>query len=254
MEKNKKSNGCQIRDNSKVLKKLIDKFDDFVLIKRFGDSLYSKLESLPKSGIPLLHVAAYYNSLQCFQYLQKEKQIPLRHLSSQKLLPLHYALYAGSTDVSLYILQEDPEESILHPEENKYFSILFCAVCESNQTVVEELFKNGLKLNDPWNDEELIIKRAIGRHDVDLFKLIWEQRSPIKNDEKNKQTYAMKCAINHEVNILQIVYDKDYDLDKYFVDRSGYHSLISLIAETDARHIFKALLLKIQKSFIFDMY
>ena len=242
-------------NNFERFKALIDQFDDlddFALIKYdFNPELYSNKkdsedpEDIIKSGISLLHVSAYYNSLQCFQYLLKEKQMPLRHLSTRNLLPLHYALYSGSKDVSLYILKEDPEESILHPEKDKEFSLLFCAVLGSDTTVVEELFKNCSKLNDPWNDESRIISKAIGRNYTDLVSLLWKQHNPLNNDEKNTGTYAMKCVINRNVNSLELIYDKNYDLDKFFIDRSGYHNLISLIAETDVRKIFKNFYLKI---------
>lgn len=241
-------------NNFERFKELIDKFDDFndfALINSYKNSLYSKsddddeLETLPTSGISLLHVAAFYNSLQCFQYLQNAKQIPLRQLSSRNLLPLHYALYAGSIDVSLYILKEDPEESILHPEDSKYCSLLYFAVLGSNLTVVEELFKNGLKLSDPWIHEELIITKVIGRYSDDILSFLWSKRIPPTNDENNKGTYAMRCVIHHNVSSLEIIYDKEYDLNKYFTDRTGYHNLISLIAETDPRNIFKEIYLKI---------
>lgn len=102
-----------------------------------------------------------------------------------------------------------------------------------------------MKLSDPWNHEELIITKVVGRYSDDILSFLWSKRIPPTNDENNKRTYAMRCVTDHNVSSLEIIYDKDYDLKKYFTDRSGYNSLISLIAVTDQRNIFKEIYLKI---------
>ena len=50
-----------------------------------------KDSNIPENNITLLHVAAYYDSLECFIFLQTKTNLNLRVESANGLFPLHYA-------------------------------------------------------------------------------------------------------------------------------------------------------------------
>ena len=201
-------------------------------------------ETLPTSDLSLLHVAAYYNSLECFQYLYKEKQLPLRLQSQKGYLPLHYACYNGSTEVALYILNEDPEAPA--NQDKKKLSFLYCAVLGHDKTIVEELLKKGDKLSSPLNDEYTIILKAIGLHNTEILSILF----PLRNKDyesiyhNDRSSYSMAAVLSHDVHALELVYCKE-DLNHTLIIRSKFISLISTITEVDQRHEFKDILLKI---------
>lgn len=89
-----------------------------------------------------------------------------------------------------------------------------------------------------------MIDFLICRFRQQLLSVIWSHHSP--NDQiLSVVTFAMKCVLNINNEALKIIYDKEYDLDKYIIDTTGYHSLISFIAESDVGHHFKDTLLQI---------
>lgn len=78
-------------------------------------------------NVSILHIAAAFNSLNCFKYIVSEKILPLTIATANKYIPLHFSCFFGSVDVSLYILSQDPEESKYHTgiEKNPIFFVQY---------------------------------------------------------------------------------------------------------------------------------
>lgn len=65
--------------------------------------------------------------------------------------------------------------------------------------------------------------------------------------DKTKATAAMKVVIDHNVNALEVICRGEIDITSNFTDRLGFHSLVSLICETDVKKQFKNMLKRILK-------
>mgnify|MGYP001058873192 CR=1 FL=1 len=71
------------------------------------------------------------------------------------------------------------------------------------------------------------------------------QKNPINKLSPYEHNMSMDAVINHDFSLLENIYNKDKDLLPFYYDRTGYHSLISLIMETDVRHLCKNFFIKI---------
>lgn len=141
--------------------------NDFILIDIRFDNIknqpYHKDEynSLPLNNLGIIHLAAYFNSLICFQYLEKELRISLKTPTKDGFIPLYYACHNGSIDVVKYILDRDPEQAKFYVERQKKVSLFMCAIKSQKSEIIEELIKKGYKLSDKMNDEAMIVEMAI---------------------------------------------------------------------------------------------
>ena len=160
-------------------------------------------DRIPITGLTLLHIASRYNSLECFKFIHEDKKIPLKILSENKLIPLQYACFYGSTDVALYILNEDPDECKYHDDEKSIFSVLYCATIGGKIEIMQELFNKGAKLTDSWNDQHMILSKAISQHS-NIFKFLYQNHSPDFSTTPKKPTHTMRAVIEHNLKLFTI--------------------------------------------------
>lgn len=79
--------------------------------------------SLPFEYLTLLHVAAFFDYLEVFVFLES-LGLPLDIKSAALYSPLHYACLSGSLEICTYILKKDPKEAIMLPEVEILFIFL----------------------------------------------------------------------------------------------------------------------------------
>ena len=200
-------------------------------------------DRIPITGLTLLHIASRYNSLECFKFIHEDKKIPLKILSENKLIPLQYACFYGSTDVALYILNEDPDECKYHDDEKSIFSVLYCATIGGKIEIMQELFNKGAQLTDPWNDQYMILNKAIALFN-DIFEFLYPKRSPDFTTPPERPPLAICAIIDHNLKALEIVYNKETDLTYHYTGAKGYRSFIEhILTSRDLR--FKDFLIKI---------
>lgn len=204
-------------------------------------------ENIPTERLNLLHIAAYYDSLECFRYIERTGKLKLRSQSAAGYYPLHYACYSGSNEVALYILSKDPSQAQAHPEGINDLQLLYCATLGSDPEILQALFDNGAKMSDQWNKEEKLIAKGIGLHNRDILSILMKNSTnkPGSRIDATQGTAAMRAVINHNVEALEVLYRGKEDITPCFTDRSGFHSLVSLICETDVRKIFKGIFKRI---------
>ena len=208
-----------------------------------GDPYFSF--RLPLTDLSLLHLAAYFNFIECFRYLYEELHLILRHIGGHNYIPLHYALCAGSVDVSKYILNEDPEESTFHLIGINNFSILYCAAFSTKIELVQEVMKNGASINDPWVNQLELLKYQISIHNNDVFQLFYDQLNP--DMKTNQYLYSLAMTAIHVFNshAVEIIYNEEKCRDLINNDLNLFIKLIFAIAIADREEKFKNFLLKI---------
>jgi hypothetical protein len=83
--------------------------------------------TLPETNISLVHIAAYFDSLDCFLYLE-DKGLSYNQESAASYLPIHYACSNGSYEVVCYIIKKDPNQASVLPAVEWHFA-LSCNNC-----------------------------------------------------------------------------------------------------------------------------
>lgn len=212
---------------------------------RRNDEGREQEDSIPSTGLTLLHIAAYYDSLECFRYLEVQCKLGLRRPSANGFLPLHYACWSGAHEVALYILTKEPSQSTSHPEGINDLHLLYCATIGCDAEILETLFNNGAKMSDPWNNEKKLIEKGIGLHNKAILTLLLKKATQ-KGRDTSQMTVSMKAVIFHNAEALAAIYNGKDDILAHYIDSTGFHSLISLICETDQKNkTFKQVLIKI---------
>ena len=200
--------------------------------------------TLPNDNLTLLHIAAYYNALDCFRYLQLTRKIPLRMKSASSYYPLHYSCLSGSSEISLYILSQDPDQATHIIQGGGQQQVIYCSIIGGNPEILEALFKSGATLNQYIYDQNDYIKKAISLHNIEILKILYKH---YKDDCKQTNKFiplSMKAAKYHDIDSFRLLYRGPQDIIFKSFDGT-YENLIEIICSIDNKHIFKDELLKI---------
>lgn len=206
-----------------------------IRIDIYGGSEGNNESRIPEDGLTLLHVAAYYDSFECFAYLHLERKIPLRQPSSHSFLPLHYACWNGSTEVALYILTNDPTEAQYIVEGANELQLLNCSLIGGDIEIVKELLEKGAKY-----DQQTLINKAICLRRADFLKLIYQN---LQNSRFTSDTpLTVKAVFEHSPESLEIFYNGKEDIISKIPNKPN-QNLISLICDFDHSKKFKNILI-----------
>lgn len=179
-----------------------------------------RTDNLINDRISLLHIAAYYDSLECFCYLSEVKKINLRILSSRSFMPIHYACYNGSREVATYILEKDEEQA-------DYFgnNVLLCfSIQGCSPEILELLFRKGAILRKAKSKMDDPIEKGICTDNYRCCEILMRYAEGYCNDF----TPAMTAA--KMVNPMLVKYLVKSSEDLEFSDRVQ-QSVFTLIFE-----------------------
>ena len=84
-----------------------------------------------------------------------------------------------------------------------FFSLLYCAIFSSKIDIIQELFNKGAKLTDSWNDQHMILSKAISQHS-NIFKFLYQNHSPDFSTTPKKPTHTMRAVIEHNLKLFTI--------------------------------------------------
>ena len=126
---------------------------------------------LPSTELSLLHIAALYDSLDCFIYLHKCANLDLRLMSANSYLPIHYACFNGSYEVLSYIIANDPTQATLVVKELRYQPI-YLATRSGSVDCLRLLLDNGADLSVDENKANQPVQTALQFHSAECLKLL----------------------------------------------------------------------------------
>ena len=201
-----------------------------------------KTDNFKNDEITLLHVAAFYDSLECFCFLEskyktKKNENILRTPSTKSYYPLHYACFNGSREIVAYILSQDPEEaSMILPNIDHHF--LFYTVYGGDPIILTELFKNGADLQEAHNKADDPIGKAISLSQIECLKVLLKYEKGSSNS--NKYTPAMLASKNCHPEALKLLISSEEDIT---YSSGSNESVISLMFHYSNGLIFKDVLL-----------
>lgn len=180
---------------------------------------------IPFESLTLFHVAAYYDSLECFLYLvdflkeynKSEKEI-FSILSAQGYYPLHYALFNKSVEVSLYILYREKWQAGASHEGVVYYP-LSLAVRGGIPEIVEELLKIGSDTITPKQIDQAFLM-ALSTRNYPCLKTLILKRASERPNKNIQETIPMKAAYTLSPDAVSLVLDyEDDSLDKIYYNQ-----------------------------------
>ena len=138
--------------------------------------------------VTLLHAAAFYESLECFVFLHKQKNFNIQLLSVKSFLPLHYACFNNSREIVAYILSEDPEQ-VKIPRDNSLFNF---TILGGDSIILKELFNKGAEIIENSYDDPL--EKSIALDNFELCQIILEH---YKGYKKGTTTALIAAEMNN---------------------------------------------------------
>ena len=160
---------------------------NFQISSYFSDKTQNQQTShIPLKSMSLLHVAAYYDSLETFIYLHNFRNINLNTKTANGYNPLHFACYGNSREVAEYIIQKDPKIcSIETDTEHQY---IYLACCGNAPEILTLLLNHGADLNSRKNKfVDKPIDYAIKAKRIKCLEIL------LKNLKKSENSQMPKC-------------------------------------------------------------
>jgi ankyrin repeat protein len=146
--------------------------------------------TIPRNQLGLMHLAAFYDSLEIFLYLL-DMGFSLELLSPDDFQPIHYAAAGGSIEIATFIC-EHHSPSLTNAPGNPGISALYLAVASSTTDVIELL----LKARAVVTDSPLILSplhRAILNRDAQSLTLLIEYSRHFCRTDERQYSPLMKA-------------------------------------------------------------
>jgi ankyrin repeat protein len=163
--------------------------------------------TLPDTNISLLHIAAYFDSLDCFLYLE-DKGLSYDQESAASYLPIHYACSNGSYEVVCYIIKKDPRQAGILPAVEWHLPYL--ATIAGDPEILGLLLQNGADLSLPQNIDNQPVSQAIRRRNVECLRLLLKYKLRTARDISDHST-LMHAIANNEMEAIPLLLDSGED-------------------------------------------
>lgn len=158
---------------------------------------------LPLNSLSLMHVAAFFDSLETFVFLEKDCKLPISILSAASIHPIQYAVYGNSMEVAAYILENYPEEATI--ETSLSYALFYCAAASpmaDNDRMIRLLHMKKAPFL-PNRDSTLCpIQKSIKLKNIPVLKGLLKIYRPnkIKNDENCDIMTPLMTSISYGVS------------------------------------------------------
>ena len=163
-----------IRDNNvKELETLLGHMsrDGFARVNFRLEDKWNLGRHLHMDGLSLMHIAALYDALDCFIFLEQQ-DLKYDQQSAASCLPIHYACRTGAYEVACYIIHKDPAQARIVPQGDNAPDLVYLATVAGNADIVKLLLDNGAAQESVKNRENQALKEAIQFHHVDCLRLL----------------------------------------------------------------------------------
>jgi ankyrin repeat protein len=198
---------------------------------------------LPADSLNLMHVAALYDALDCFVYLHTvwarsfAQGSPLAVRNAVQALPLHYACYAGATEVATYILAQEPAQARDLPDTVRKHLLALTSMSK-DAAIMQLLLDNGADLGQRKNSDNDPLGTAISNNAADCALLL-DSRGGRPED---KRDCPLTLAINRNQLELALTFCRRAGADLQFKSADGRFALrlaVSQLGRPDKRPWFQ---------------
>lgn len=181
-----------------------------------------KTELLPLRNIALMHLAALYDALDCFLYLET-LDLKYNQESAASYHPIHYACWNGSYEVVSYILEKDPSEAKVLPSVDNH--LIYLATLSGDAEILEMLLKNGADVSADQNVKNQPVNAAIKSRHVACLKLLLKYK-PRRTRDHREFSSLMLAISNCEAAAVPILIECGEDPS--YIAPNVYESALSL--------------------------
>ena len=161
---------------------------------------------IPSVNLTLMHVAAYYDSLEVFVYLESIGFL-LEEESADQYRPIHYGCLNGSLEVCTYILSKMPEQARILPEVD--FHLIYLATTSGNALILRELFACGADIKDRRNIGNRPVQQAIKTGHVQCLKVLLEKNA--RRVDPKEYTPIMLAITNSQPEAIPLLLQSGED-------------------------------------------
>jgi ankyrin repeat protein len=178
---------------------------------------------LPVEHVSLMHISAYFDTLDCFLYLES-KNLLYNQESADSYLPIHYACLNKSYEVVCYILNKDPKQAAVLPPVTHH--LLYLATLAGDAEILSLLFENGADLSLQKNLENKPIALAIRSRHVDCLRLLLQHNLRKSKIDTREYSTLMLAIANNEKDAVPMLLESGED--PAFVTSAQHESALFL--------------------------
>lgn len=130
---------------------------------------------IDNTNLTLIHIAAYYDSFECFKLLEK-KGLSLSTQSAAQLYPIHYIIYGGSIELLQYVLDKAQKD-----------------IDTSN--LIKNIFDNDIQI---IQSQKTLLDLAIlaPAYNFEITSLLMENKYGIRSDGRDYRSLIVEKPIN----------------------------------------------------------
>ena len=160
-------------------------------------------------GLTLMHVAAFYDALDCVEYFDKQGISP-EIKSALGYSPVHYAALGGAKEVLIYLCTEHNVDINSAPA-NGYTPICL-ATCNDSDEILRILFDCGAKYIQQSAGKVAInspLLKAIEQHKTQPFVFLMERCVPMSLKDEKDYSPLMKCIAHRLYDGVNLLLQSD---------------------------------------------
>ena len=185
-----------------------------------SEKIFSKTmkESIGSNSLALTHVAAFFDALECYMYIEQNTDFDFSTKSSNSKTAVHFCCAGGNSEVLSYIIDEanqpgneDKKKKLQDIFESDYdpnikMNLLDIAAFANSNEVIEILLENGYGINSKGQDlrSNLVLKpiaTCIKRKNGEILRTLIKYMKGASGDE-SPLMIAISSKINDAVRIL----------------------------------------------------
>lgn len=182
---------------------------------------------LPEDSLSLLHVAAFYDNIEMFLFLEL-LGIDLAVLSGASYFPLHYACAGGAIECFAYILSKRPEQ--VQRDFDCQWQPILIATFSNAPDILELLLEHGADLQSKKNVSNHPFQQALRSRHMECLSLLLAHKckTDVTRPGSSQLMLAETMGMGQALEPLL-----DMGLDPYFVSMEGKTVLSLACTEGD---------------------
>lgn len=165
----------------------------------------TKSQILPFNNLSLLHVAAFYDSLESFVTIQKLTKMSVFIQTDQSLQPIHYACYSHSIEIATYILTLFPD--VIDQCQQYEYSLFYYAAASNNASsdqIIRLLKSHKATFESTLSKNYNPIYKAIEHNNYTVLKSLLNIHPTTNNHTKDTFSTPLITAISY--NLIDVVH------------------------------------------------
>lgn len=181
------------------------------------------IKDLPRRGLSLMHIAAFYDSLECLMYLQKEG-LKIDTLNAEGYTPLMYACVNGSFECVVYLLNQKADYKLV-PMTKQNHNIIYLTVAAGNPKLLEYIFDFGVTYDSTKSSSgESPMGRAIAIKNMEIIYLLLSRTYKTSTFKEGVLSPLMQAITNYVDEAIEPLLNSGADVN--FVNSKGYTALL----------------------------